>query len=195
MILTSDHGQAFGEHGMVWHGVRTDEEMLRVPLFLRLPRNERAGATGAGWASPLDTVPTVLEAVRAPRTSPASGFPLQSLVESERPTPLMSAGDGTEWNRPFMETLSPQRRLELNLFSIAAYVGSTKIVVDATTTGVRGYDLSSDPLIELPPIRLDRPDLGAVIQQARQAAATLLHPKSTGASEEVDERLRSWGYG
>jgi arylsulfatase A-like enzyme len=195
MILTSDHGQAFGEHGMVWHGVRTDEEMLRVPLILRLPQGEQAGRTGTGWASPLDTVPTVFEAIGAPRTNPASGVPLQSLVGAERPDPLLSAGDGTEWNRPFMEKLNPQRRLELNLFSIAAYFRTVKVVVDATTDRARGYDLSVDPPVELPPDRLERSELSGVVQQARRAAVALLHPSSPGASVEVEERLRSWGYG
>jgi arylsulfatase A-like enzyme len=195
LMLTSDHGQAFGEHGMVWHGVRTDEEMLRVPLVLRLPRDELAGSTGKGWASPLDAVPTVLEAVDIPQSVPASGVSLRSLVAAERSGALLSAGDGTEWNRPFMEQLSPQRRSELNLFSIAAYVGTTKIVVDATTSALRGYDLSTDPPTELPADQLDWPEYRSVIQQARKAAAALLNTADTGASAEVDERLRSWGYG
>lgn len=194
-LLTSDHGQAFGEHGMVWHGVRTDEEMLRVPLVLRLPNDELAGTMGTGWASPLDGLATVLQAAGVPRSGPGPGVPLQSLVAAERPAPVFAAGDGTEWNRPFMDALSPRRRSELNQFSVAAYLGSIKVVVDATTTLVRGYDLSADPPTELPAGRLERPDLTSVVQQARQAASALLHPTTAGASTEVDARLRSWGYG
>ena len=195
LLLTSDHGQAFGEHGMIWHGVRTDEEMLRVPLLLRLPGAELAGSVGTGWASPLDTVPTVLEAARLSPIGSGSGVSLRRLVQSERPVPLLSAGDGTEWNQPFVQKLSPQRLLELNLFSIAAYVGSTKVVVDATTTAARGYDLSADPPTELPSGRLEETDLKDVLRQARQAASALLHPASVSTSPEIDARLRSWGYG
>ena len=109
--------------------------------------------------------------------------------------PLLSAGDGTEWNRPFWAQLSPRRRLELNLFSIAAYVGPIKVVLDATTSEVRGYDLSSGAPTVLPPERLNRPELEGVIQRAREAASTLLHPSTVGVSTGTDERLRSWGYG
>jgi len=195
MILTSDHGQAFGEHGMIWHGVRTDEEMLRVPLVLRLPNDELGGATGTGWASPLDAVPTVLDVANVPKTTPFSGVSLRAIVSADRPEPLLSAGDGAEWNEPFMAALSPRRRLELNLFSIAAYVGSVKVVVDASSNSVRGYELTNGAPVELPTERLGQPDLARVVDQARQAAQALLHPGSVGVSSETDERLRSWGYG
>ena len=192
LLLTSDHGQAFGEHGMIWHGVRTDEEMLRVPLMMRLPHDRLGGAAGTGWASPLDAMPTVLDVAGLPMNGPVSGVSLQSVVEVERPAPLLSAGDGTEWNEPFMAALSPRRRLELNLFSIAAYVGPVKVVVDALTSQARAYDLSGELPTE---ISADRPDLRGVVEQARQAATALLNPVAAAPSVEVDERLRSWGYG
>jgi arylsulfatase A-like enzyme len=191
-LLTSDHGQAFGEHGMVWHGVRTDEEMLRVPLILRLPNDELGGAVGTGWASPLDALPTALEAAGLPPGDPVSGVSLRGLVGADRTQPLFSVGDGTEWNRTFMEHLTPGRQAELNLFSIAAYIGSIKIVVNASTSAVRGYDLSSGHPTE---VSTDRPELLDVVQRARQAAVALLNPTSTPISTETDERLRSWGYG
>ena len=98
LVLTSDHGQAFGEHGMVWHGVRTDEEMLRVPLILRLPHDELAGTTGVGWASPMDTLATVLRAagsgrqgaeLRRPVARPGGG-------PTHHPTPFRRRWDRVE---------------------------------------------------------------------------------------------------
>src|SRR5262249_28293379 len=38
VVLTSDHGEAFGERGRVgWHGDSLYDEQLRVPLILKLP--------------------------------------------------------------------------------------------------------------------------------------------------------------
>lgn len=37
IIVTSDHGEAFGEHGMIRHGFELWEELVRVPLILRVP--------------------------------------------------------------------------------------------------------------------------------------------------------------
>ncbi len=195
-VLTSDHGQAFGENGMIWHGVRTDEEMLRIPLLLRLPHDELGGQAAEGWGSPMDVPATVARAAGLPTASPSSGVPLQDLVAAERPNVLLAAGDGTEWNRPFMEMLSPRRREELNLFSVAAYQGSIKIVVDAVSDAVQGLDLSARTPVPLPAGRLEDPALAPMVSAARAAAQRLMHPTaSSGVSAAVDERLRSWGYG
>ncbi len=195
-VLTSDHGQAFGEHGMIWHGVRTDEEMLRIPLLLRLPHGERGGKVGEGWASPMDVPATVARAAGVASPSPSSGIPLQDLIVAARPAPLLAAGDGTEWNRPFMEVLSPRRRAELNLFSVAAYSGSIKIVVDALSDAVQGLDVSGAAPVPLPPARLSDAAVAPMVSAAREAAQRLMHPSaSDGVSTAVDERLRSWGYG
>ncbi len=195
LILTSDHGQAFGENGMVWHGVRTDEEMLRVPLLLRLPADRSAGTTGRGWASPMDATATILEAAGLERPGRGSGVPLQSLISADRPGPLLSAGDGTEWNRPFLEALTPRRRTELNLFSVAAYTGSVKLVVEAASGTLRGYDLEGGAVGPLPPERLRAPELAPVADRATDALERLLHPAPSEVPAELDERLRSWGYG
>jgi arylsulfatase A-like enzyme len=37
IIVTSDHGEAFGEHGMSWHGVDLWECLVRVPLIVYVP--------------------------------------------------------------------------------------------------------------------------------------------------------------
>jgi len=37
VIITSDHGQLFGEHGRIGHGTFLYDELIRVPLFIRYP--------------------------------------------------------------------------------------------------------------------------------------------------------------
>ena len=58
-VLTSDHGEAFGEHGYSFHGHGLHEHQLRVPLVIRLP-----GAPPRRVATPvslIDLMPTLLE--------------------------------------------------------------------------------------------------------------------------------------
>lgn len=45
VVLTSDHGDAFGEHGRLLHSTQLFDEMLRVPLFVRIP--DQAGEVAA----------------------------------------------------------------------------------------------------------------------------------------------------
>ena len=59
VIVTSDHGEAFGEHGLYRHGFELWEELIRVPLVVYVP-----GATPRRIAvrrSAIDIVPTILE--------------------------------------------------------------------------------------------------------------------------------------
>ncbi len=60
VVLVSDHGEAFGEHGMVEHGMSPHEPALRVPLVLRGP-GVPAGRRVASPASLVDVAPTILD--------------------------------------------------------------------------------------------------------------------------------------
>jgi arylsulfatase A-like enzyme len=66
--LTADHGEEFLEHGGRYHSpVRLSEEIVRVPLLIRVP-GERAAKVPASPMSHLHLAPTLLEitGVQAP---------------------------------------------------------------------------------------------------------------------------------
>ena len=67
IMVTSDHGEAFGEHGMLRHGFEVWEPLIRVPLIVYVPgiphRNIEARR------SLIDLVPTVLDLMGAPAPS------------------------------------------------------------------------------------------------------------------------------
>ncbi|MEO2170005.1 MAG: sulfatase, partial [bacterium] len=60
LVVLSDHGESFGEHGIPGHGFAAHEEQLRVPLILRGP-GIPVGRRVAGPASLTDVAPTLLE--------------------------------------------------------------------------------------------------------------------------------------
>ncbi len=61
VVVTSDHGEGFGEHGEIGHGLLTYQESLEVPLVLRGPGipTGREIATRVGL---VDLMPSLLEA-------------------------------------------------------------------------------------------------------------------------------------
>ncbi len=59
IVVTSDHGEEFFEHGSVEHGQGLYHEVLRVPLVIRFPDRSPTGPQ-SGAASLIDLVPTVL---------------------------------------------------------------------------------------------------------------------------------------
>lgn len=61
VVVTSDHGEAFFEHGGVLHGT-LHQEVVRVPLLIKWPGGARAGTRRETPSSALDLAPTLLEA-------------------------------------------------------------------------------------------------------------------------------------
>jgi len=43
VVVTSDHGEAFGEHGTIWHRVTLYRELIHVPLIVWAPGRAPAG--------------------------------------------------------------------------------------------------------------------------------------------------------
>jgi Sulfatase len=51
IILTSDHGQAFNEHGFVGHGTVIFDEVVEVPLLVMVPKSFSKSTKKAGYQS------------------------------------------------------------------------------------------------------------------------------------------------
>jgi arylsulfatase A-like enzyme len=62
VLVTSDHGEGLGEHGVRYHGVSGYEEVVRVPLVVLAPG--LAAGEHEGLLSLHDVAPTVLGALR-----------------------------------------------------------------------------------------------------------------------------------
>ncbi len=60
LVLTSDHGEAFLEHGFVLHSIKLYREFLQVPLIIFDPRNPAAQVSRKP-ASIVDIKPTILD--------------------------------------------------------------------------------------------------------------------------------------
>jgi arylsulfatase A-like enzyme/uncharacterized membrane protein YbhN (UPF0104 family) len=60
IVVTSDHGEEFGEHGGFFHGTTLYDEQVRVPLFVKLPSSRRGGTTVRHWVQSIDLMPTLL---------------------------------------------------------------------------------------------------------------------------------------
>ncbi|RLB56018.1 MAG: hypothetical protein DRJ42_04540 [Deltaproteobacteria bacterium] len=60
IIVTSDHGEEFGDHGGFWHGTTLYDEQVHVPLFVKLPGARRGGTSVRHWVQSVDLMPTLL---------------------------------------------------------------------------------------------------------------------------------------
>jgi arylsulfatase A-like enzyme len=61
IVITSDHGEEFAEHGMLLHQQPGFETLTAVPLIFRFPGGAHGGRRVEAMASIIDIMPTVLE--------------------------------------------------------------------------------------------------------------------------------------
>jgi arylsulfatase A-like enzyme len=85
VIVTADHGEAFGESAHWEHGINATEEVVHVPMILVWPGRVPAGARVADPVSLADLLPTALEAAGRSGDVPAS-------VEGRSLLPVLSGG-------------------------------------------------------------------------------------------------------
>jgi arylsulfatase A-like enzyme len=86
LIITSDHGEEFLEHGLLGHANNLYGETIDIPLIIRLPRQE-IGKTVTQQASLLDIMPTILTLLEIPLSEQMLGESLLTKKGQERKLP------------------------------------------------------------------------------------------------------------
>lgn len=83
LVITSDHGEALGEHGMFAHANSVREEVLRVPVVFVANGYEPTESLVAtsGFPLQIDVAPTILAELKIPRPATWQGRPLQQPFE------------------------------------------------------------------------------------------------------------------
>jgi arylsulfatase A-like enzyme len=87
VILTSDHGEEFLEHGYLLHH-QNYEEVARVPLIVRFPDRRHAGRRVVDLVSTLDVLPSVLDVTGQSPLGQAMGSSLLTLLSDDSPQPI-----------------------------------------------------------------------------------------------------------
>ena len=126
IVLSADHGEAFGEHGKTQHATTLYEELVHVPLFILVPglRPRRVQTP----VSLVDVGPTVLELY---------GLPTPATFMGESLVPLLR-GEEVRLSRPLV--LESGRLIRAMYFE-----DGMKLIVDRHQNLTELYDLSADP--------------------------------------------------
>jgi arylsulfatase A-like enzyme len=140
VVLMADHGEALGEHGAGTHGGTLYEELLRVPLIMRLPGV--APAKISGLALLLDVVPTLAHYLGLAPLESWQGFdwlsscdPLPCSVTDHGPKPrvLAQLQASAAWGYAGLPALQ------------AVSDGRYKLLVDLDRGRRMVFDLDHDP--------------------------------------------------
>jgi arylsulfatase A-like enzyme len=184
VLLTSDHGEEFLEHGTFKHGYQLYEESLRVPLVLRVPgvaaRREREALV-----QHIDLAPTLLEIVGLPVPPTFQGRSLVPLLRGERLAETTIVSE-TSW-----------RGIDL----ASARSGRWKLIVDRASGARTLFDLDTDPgeMDALDPDAAEHASvvalLEAELERAGRTPAGVTLEGGTGEGDATSEdALRALGY-
>jgi arylsulfatase A-like enzyme len=96
VIITSDHGEELGEHGLFDHGESLYRPEIRVPLLIVLPSRSQFRGTVREPVSLRDLPATILELVGLAAGSPFPGRPLAGLGCHSSPGVAPGGASGAE---------------------------------------------------------------------------------------------------
>ncbi len=85
IVVTSDHGYFYGEHGLYKERRLAYEEIARTPLAVRWPARVAAGSTVEAFTLSIDLAPTLLELAGADIPANMQGRSLVTLLEGRTP--------------------------------------------------------------------------------------------------------------
>jgi tetratricopeptide (TPR) repeat protein len=182
VVVTSDHGEALGDHGEDVHGYFVYESTLRVPLVLRGPRIG-PGTKLDGVVRTVDLAPTILEL--AGLTMPGTSG--KSVVSALR-------GGRMHEDPSYAESLVPLLHYGWSDLH-AVRDGRWKFILAPIQ---ELYDLDTDPgeLKNLASAQSGRANAmrDALDARLRQARTDSQKPEAAGVPGDVRERLGALGY-
>ncbi len=183
LVITSDHGEEFLEHGGVLHGRTQFEEVVRVPLILRAPGIPR-GVRVATPVSLIDVMPTLLA---------AAGLAVPPSLDGADLAPTWR-GAGRELGERHFYYEADHNNAEPDVTRAVRH-RKDKLHFNRLTSAVTLFDLTTDPGEHVDLVGR-RPEVSADLR-AKLDAFREVHREAGGAvtlSPEQQERLRSLGY-
>jgi arylsulfatase A-like enzyme len=192
IVVLSDHGEEFLDHGSFNHGATVYQELVHVPLILRLPGGQHAGRVVEQPVALIDVAPTVLDIAGIEIPEAFQGTSLLKAIETNNGAARLA-------ERPIYfespRAVTGPRGLRR---------GDWKLIRNAKQGTVELYDLSTDPH--------ERNNLALQAVDTREELSRLLSrwiqemedfgrqegwsavPQERGPSEQELETLRALGY-
>ncbi len=187
IIITSDHGEAFGERDLTGHAVGSlYQDEVHVPLLIKYPGQHTARQSDE-LVSQVDLMPTVLDLAGVSPLSDGQGRSLR-LPRTDDSDPVYSRATANPYlvgsNRSFFRGVRH-----------AMWIGPWKLI--AWTEGPPElYDLAADPEETQNLYRADDPHAKALADRLSAWVATA--PRQFDAPGKLDknsfEKLKSLGY-
>lgn len=203
IVVLSDHGEEFYEHGSWGHSHNVYDESLKVPLVMKFPGSRPAGTKLAPAVRLTDVLPTILEEAGVPFDPAAfDGRSLRPVIDgretADRPVTADVAENVLGFRTPFRIAVSSGRdKLIMNdMFkpeALAAFPAPPPV-----PPAVELYDLARDPgektnLARDPAKAQPARELISAASGLAKVLRTRDAAKS-GLTKALEDQLRALGY-
>jgi arylsulfatase A-like enzyme len=139
VVVTSDHGEEFGEHGRYWHGLTLYMPSIHVPLIVRLPDGRRAGERVGTPVSLRRLAASTLDVLVQGEGAPFPG-----------PSFLSDAWSTADQYAPVLSTVTPDPRTKpAPEQAFRSIVDGTMHYILSDQSGEELYRYITDPLEQL----------------------------------------------
>ncbi len=202
LIVTSDHGENFGEHRQLGHRFCIYETLLRVPLILRYPNVFSGGLRVKEPVSLIDVLPTLMQLVRPEGARLPPGLLGRSLLavrgEGSVDRPLVSEYTAPVSWIPKYRKSNPgmdEGYFTRNLKSVRR--GNLKFIWGSDGRH-EAYDLKKDPA-ETTNLAEQRPEMARQLKEEAERLFAALQPVGSAKDswpmdENIRREIRALGY-
>jgi arylsulfatase A-like enzyme len=197
-VITSDHGQSFGEGGNIYHGCGATDSVLRVPLVIRPPGGIHVPRSVDRWIGLTDLASWLKASALGEAPYDSEGYATVPFPAVSPPaSPVLAEGGPASDPNLSLEGIGAEHRWNHRL--IAAYQGEEKFVLDLFVGDIRRWSGKENPDRAVP-IVLTAAETTEVTRSVFgfQNPKALLEDSDRGRGPKrtplEDPRMRSWGY-
>ncbi len=204
IVFTSDHGEEFGEHGVVgWHSHTLYDELLRVPLLVKFPQKWAAGQSINSQVRLIDVAPTITGTLGLDPVEQFTGTDLRRVVEACTPADLAAVSQqdsDTGFRYSSLRTgewkIYPSKLFNRDTMRGESLARRAAVKIGALWRPFRLLNLREDPG--------EHHDVGSANRGVRKRLRTALEERlaarpepetlSVEIDDETEEKLKALGY-
>lgn len=152
VVITADHGDLFGEHGLYRHGIDPYRELVRIPLVVLNAPGAKAGLRVQQTVSLRDLAATILDVAGVANTAGIPGTSLRPLLAGDSLLPAASIA--LSELSPHTQDRDPSNRVPVAMKSLVD--DSSHLIADADgklllfaypQDTAEAHDLAVDPAV------------------------------------------------
>ena len=187
IILTSDHGEEFHDHGGWEHGRTLYNELIKVPLIIKFPYSKYRGTKISSIARIIDIVPTILEEIGINYSK--YKFDGESLIK-------LIVVDKNRNSRIFYSDLAFKDIKNPCPALISTNFNNYKLIVDYMHNNIELYDIRKDPTEKNDISRFKKNLVRKLLSKIEDYYKNIHNIKreEIKINKDLKERLKALGY-